>query len=83
MLDRMAIYAALKVPEVWRWDGHTLTAHLLGSKGVYRVSKRSKAFLFLPLDELEAFLNRTSASGTQFTRAARSWVRENRAAWKK
>ncbi len=83
MLGRMAIYAALKIPEIWRWDGHTPTVHLLGSKGTYRVSKRSKAFAFLPLDELQAFLNGTSATGTQFTRAVRAWVRGNRASWKR
>ena len=82
-LDRMSIYAALKVPEVWRWDGQALTVHLLNSKGVYRVSKRSKAFPFLPLDELVAFLNGTTLTGLPFTRACRAWVRENRAAWKK
>jgi len=82
-LDRMSIYAALKIPEVWRWDGHTLTVHLLGSRGAYRVSRRSKAFPFLPIDELEAFLNRTNVGGSRFTKAVRAWVRENRTAWKK
>src|SRR5207248_954545 len=32
-LDRMSIYAALKVPEVWRLDGPTLTFHHLGPDG--------------------------------------------------
>lgn len=84
MLDRMAIYAALRVPEVWRWDGKTLTVHVLGGKAAYRLSKRSKAFPFLSLEELETFLNNsTRASGSLFTRACRIWIRENRAAWNK
>ena len=29
VLNRMAIYAALRVPEVWRFDGETLTVHQL------------------------------------------------------
>jgi Putative restriction endonuclease len=80
MLDRMAIYADLKIPEVWRWDGRTLTIHLLRGKA-YRVSKRSKAFPFLPLRELVIFLTSTPGSGNQFRRACRDWVRKYRADW--
>ena len=83
MLNRMAIYAALKVPEVWRWDGENLTVHLLSSRGTYRVSKTSKAFPFLPLAEFANFLTRESVSETKLVRSFRAWVRENRAAWKK
>src|SRR5262249_34511497 len=36
-LDRLAIYAALSVPEVWRFDGKKLTVLLL-KKGKYRKS---------------------------------------------
>src|ERR1051325_6897600 len=54
-MNRMSIYAALKVAEVWRWDGKTLTIHLLGARGTYRVSKRSRAFPFLPMDEFVSF----------------------------
>ena len=34
-LDRLEIYAALKVPEVWRFDGETLKVLVLGSNGKY------------------------------------------------
>jgi Uma2 family endonuclease len=82
VLDRISIYAALKVPELWRWDGKTLTVNLLGERGTYRVSKRSKAFPFLPLKEVTSFLNRTDLSETQLIRAFRSWVREKSPGWK-
>lgn len=42
-VDRMSIYAALGVPEVWRWDGRRVTMHELVD-GVYRDSDTSVAF---------------------------------------
>jgi hypothetical protein len=82
-LDRMEIYAALRVPEVWRWNGETLSVHLLGTRGTYRASKRSKAFPFLPLDDFASFLTRSDLTETKLKRAFRAWVRENRAVWEK
>src|SRR5207245_1021857 len=34
-LDRMSIYAALRVPEVWRYGGRALTFHVLGADRQY------------------------------------------------
>jgi Uma2 family endonuclease len=82
-LDRMSIYAALKVPEIWRWDGVTLTIHLLTSRGTYRVSTRSKAFPFLPMEEFVEFLKRTDLSEMKLIREFRAWVRANKNKWKK
>jgi Uma2 family endonuclease len=81
-LDRMGIYAALKVPEIWRWDRETLHVQVLGARGTYRTVKRSKAFPFLPLKEFSAFLTRTGLSETKLLREFRVWVRDNREAWK-
>jgi Uma2 family endonuclease len=77
-MDRIAIYAALRVPEVWRWDGMTLRVLLLTSRGAYRTSERSKAFPFLPLSEFSQFLLRTDISETQLLRLFRSWVRKQK-----
>jgi Uma2 family endonuclease len=82
-LNRMAIYAALGVPEVWRWDGTTFRVSLLGSRGAYRQSDRSKAFSFLPLGEFVQFLARTDLSETQLLRSFRMWVRKNKGGWKR
>jgi Uma2 family endonuclease len=82
-LNRMGIYAALKVPEVWRWDGEKLTVCLLGKKGNYAVSERSKAFPFLPLADLVGFMKRAGGE-TAVIRSFRKWIREQQAAgWKK
>lgn len=75
-LDRMGIYAALRVPEVWRWDGEKLRVYLLTADGTYEQSDRSRAFPFLPIAEFEKFLKRTDISETQLVRAFRAWVRE-------
>ncbi len=82
-LDRMAIYAALKVPEVWRWDGETLSVHILAASGFYRAAKKSKAFPFLPIEEFVSYLTRTDLRGNAFIRAFRAWVSTNRPHWKK
>jgi hypothetical protein len=36
-LDRLAIYAALRVPEVWRYDW-VVTFHVLDASGIYAES---------------------------------------------
>ena len=83
-LNRMAIYAALRVPEVWRWDGEVLRVLLLTARGTYRQSDHSKAFPFLPLSEFTQFLTRTDLSETQLLRSFRAWVRkQKKQRWKR
>jgi Uma2 family endonuclease len=81
-MNRMAIYAALRVPEVWHWDGETLLVYLLTTRGAYRKSDRSRAFPFLPLADFAQFLRRTDVSETQLLRSFRAWVRKNKRGWK-
>src|SRR5205807_1671967 len=76
-VNRMGIYAALGVPEVWRFDGQALQVNQLGSDGKYAVSDRSLHFPFLPLAELVAFLlKRTQMDETSLVRSFRDWVRQ-------
>jgi Uma2 family endonuclease len=76
-LNRLGIYAALGVPEVWRFDGERLLVYQLRAEGEYVVSPRSKHFPFLPMEELVRFLQRrTEMSETSLVRAFRVWVRE-------
>ena len=49
-LDRLEIYAALQVPEVWRFDGETLKVLILGTTGKYKERTKSVAFPTLPMD---------------------------------
>jgi Uma2 family endonuclease len=79
--DRLSIYAALGVPEVWRFNGRHLVAHLLGPAGRYQESGRSRAFPFLALADVERFLGMRSAhSETELIRQFRVWVRARVAA---
>jgi Uma2 family endonuclease len=78
-LDRMGMYAALKVPEVWRWDGQRLVYCLL-RKGRYHEAAVSRSFPMLAAPEVVRFLNQKGTLGeTKLLRAFRPWVREQQA----
>jgi Uma2 family endonuclease len=80
-LDRMAIYAALRVPEVWCFDGQSLRVQLLQSDEKYRASQQSQAFPSLPLGAVLRFLQlRSTLSETEVLRQFRLWVRQRIAA---
>jgi Uma2 family endonuclease len=77
-LDRLAIYAALGVPEVWRLDGNNLDFHVLGSDGVYTAATSSKAFSFLTPADLFRFLDQARQAGdeNEVERQFRHWIRQ-------
>ena len=82
-LNRMPIYAALGVPEVWRWNGQALSVHLLTADGRYSGSATSRSLPFLPVAELARFVHMLpTMSETSVVRAFREWVREHVAEWK-
>jgi Uma2 family endonuclease len=75
-LDRMSIYARLGVPEVWRFDGKTLTINQL-QRGVYRRRARSLALPLLTTAVLTRFLGmRGKTNDTSLTAAFVDWVRK-------
>ncbi len=51
----MPIYAALGVPEVWRFDGERLVCHVLGPQG-YEAREFSLSFPFLRVGDVTPFL---------------------------
>jgi Uma2 family endonuclease len=57
-LDRIGIYGALRVPELWRFDGRTLRVLLLHQDGTYQESKASAAFPEVAIDEIVLFATR-------------------------
>ena len=76
-LDRMDIYAAFRVPEVWRFDGERLRVHLLTADGKYKESTTSLAFPMAPITEIERFLLESQTKDeTTVLRAFGKWVRE-------
>jgi Uma2 family endonuclease len=75
-VPRMPIYAALRVPEVWRFDHNGLTIHHLGQAGKYKVKNHSRAFPFLPIDEVRRFLNEAETmDDSDWVHAFHNWVR--------
>jgi Uma2 family endonuclease len=75
-LDRIRIYAALGVSEVWRFDGETLSIFLLGSDNAYNQSETSRILPFVPINELPRFLRDDYlGNDTRWGRAFREWVR--------
>lgn len=81
VLNRLAIYAELRVAEVWRHDGEALHVLLLGADGQYSESAHSHALPFLAAADLNQFLGqRDTLSNTALVRAFRQWVRDRVAA---
>jgi Uma2 family endonuclease len=84
VLNRIGIYAAIRVPELWRWDGQVLTVCLLGEEGSYVVSSTSLSFPFLPVSELGRFIHmQKTMSETSVVRAFREWARQHAAEWQR
>jgi len=73
-VPREPIYAALGVPEIWRFDGEHLQAlHLIDGKYVAR--SRSLALPFLSMDEFEGFVLRMGEPNQlQILRQFRTWI---------
>jgi Uma2 family endonuclease len=76
-LDRMSIYAALGVPEVWRFDGETLTMQLLQTDETFTLSDRSLALPGLTAEDVMRFLRLSDEKDeTSLIRSFRAWVRK-------
>jgi Uma2 family endonuclease len=75
-IDPMAIYAALGVPEVWRFDGESLTIYRLVG-GEYASQEQSEVLPLLQRGDILRFLHSSQTMGeTSWVREFRKWVRE-------
>lgn len=76
-LDRMSIYAALGVPEVWRFSRQTLQVWRLEPDGRYQAVDRSPTFPGIPTTGIAGFLEPDEQTDyLSAVRAFRGWVRE-------
>jgi Uma2 family endonuclease len=77
-LDKRPIYAAIGVPEFWRYDGNKLQVFVLQqSTGDYQQVTQSPTFSWMPLDVIPRFIRQSLVDGETATlRAFRAWVRE-------
>ncbi|MBI3271684.1 MAG: Uma2 family endonuclease [Planctomycetes bacterium] len=76
--DRESIYAALGVPELWRFEGEQLRIFTLGEAGGYEARERSEALPGPPISELERFLALwNTMDDPSLVRSFRAWVRQH------
>lgn len=74
-INRLDLCADLGVPEVWRYDGISLTIYRLEAEK-YQTCDRSPTFPFLPQTEIVRFLElRKTTRETTLIRLFREWVR--------
>jgi Uma2 family endonuclease len=79
-LDRMAIYAAMGIPEVWRFDGERIRVHLLQPDKTWLFAERSPTFPAIPLGEMAKFAQPSeTVDALSMIQSFRSWVREQAA----
>ena len=74
-IDRTGIYAALRVAEVWRFDGEQIVIDRLQTEGVYQPVEASG---FLPVNSQEIarwVLNEAFHDGSLWARRLRAWAR--------
>ncbi len=75
-VNRMGIYAALGIPEVWRFDGETLAMMELRG-GRYEAIAHSVVFPMLTPKVLMSFLDqRTQLGENAIVKQFRQWIRE-------
>jgi len=73
-IKRESIYAAMGVPELWRFDGEHLDCLILRD-GAYEVSEWSQSLPMIRVRDLEAFIARLNTEGeTSVARSFRQWV---------
>ena len=76
-VDREGIYAAIGVPEIWRFDGESLRIFQLRPDGCYEQTEVSPSFPFLPIAEFAAFIDpRPDEDQTSWSKRFRAWVRD-------
>jgi len=74
-VDRAGIYAALKVPEVWRFDGESVVIGQLSRDGTYPAAEKS---LFLPVraEEVRRWVAQEDSSDElAWEQRLREWAR--------
>jgi hypothetical protein len=75
-VDKFKIYAAIGVPEFWRFNGSVLRIYVLNN-GQYIEVEQSPTFAQVSVKEIPRFIQETRINGEMATtRAFRAWVKE-------
>ncbi|NEQ85267.1 MAG: Uma2 family endonuclease [Moorea sp. SIO2I5] len=77
-LDKRPIYAALGVPELWRYNGKKIEVFVLQQPIlIFNQVNQSPTFPWMPLNAIPRFINQSLVDGETATlRAFRAWVRK-------
>jgi Uma2 family endonuclease len=76
-LDRLGIYGALGVSEIWRFDGRNLRILERQADGSYREIPVSRFLPWISIEEIKRFvIEEESRDETRWARRFRQWVRE-------
>ena len=74
-IAREPIYAALGIPELWRFDGKQLVVLRFTAAGKYKAQSKSGLFPFLPMDEFNRYVKRfEEESRNSVVRTFQKWV---------
>ncbi|NET56547.1 MAG: hypothetical protein F6K47_10355 [Symploca sp. SIO2E6] len=74
-IDKLSLYAAMGIPEFWRYNGTVLRIYQLKS-GEYQESDSSLAFPGVSIKEIPKFIQESRKVGeVTSTRNFRNWVR--------
>ncbi|MHC5824679.1 MAG: Uma2 family endonuclease [Nostoc sp.] len=77
-VNKLGIYSALGVTELWRYDGQNLKFYQL-IEGQYVECKFSIAFPIVSVSEISRFIERSKSMGEiALLKSFRAWVREKR-----
>lgn len=75
-VDKLKLYAAIGIPEFWKYNGAVLGVYVL-SGGQYSEVKLSPTFTPVPVTEIPRFIQDSRKNGEMSTtRAFRNWVRQ-------
>ncbi len=78
LLDKTAIYAAFRVPELWRWSGNTLKVYGLSKEGEYIARETSICFPTFPIAKAEEIVRQVAtAHETDLICSFQDWIRAN------
>lgn len=75
-IDKLSLYAAIGIPEFWRYNGTTLRIYAL-LEGQYSETQISQTFAPVAVKEIPRFIQEAKKNGENTTtRSFRAWVKE-------
>ncbi|MFS8778993.1 Uma2 family endonuclease [Synechococcus sp. R55.6] len=76
-INKLALYAAIGIPELWRFNGEELRIYQLTAQG-YQELEISPSFPGVPKDRLYQFLSEARENEIQAEQNLRNWIQEQK-----